>query len=471
MRRIWQRLTPAQQYGALAFGAATCATIAFVIWIAEGVYRAALSGAMEPRVFYLQGLFAPVARDLAEQAVLTAETRDRISELAHTTGSGHRFSCICIWAPSGTVVYGSEATRGCVPSSPAPGFKTAMAGTVSFAVERDKDGSNGQLPDPPTLLQIFVPIRNASGDRIEAVAMVHEVVDHLHPELDAARAKAWSIVVAAVATTATTFLVLVWRGGRKEGDRRMPGAQPKALLRNREPLEASASAGALSGRPDGPAVRQIAADLHDGAAQLIGLALLRLDNLDSQAVARRDRQLDQIRTSLQDALAEIRALASGVSLPGVRGSSPEETIRLAVAAHERRTGTSVDCEVTDMPPKLPALLQTCLYRFIQEGLNNAYKHAQGEGQVVRAVREPNGIVVSVSDTGPGVDEPERAIAKSRGLAGLRARVESLGGKFEFVSEPDRGTRLVARFGSWQPRSNGGDPGRYGFPSEDQRRSH
>jgi signal transduction histidine kinase len=89
-------------------------------------------------------------------------------------------------------------------------------------------------------------------------------------------------------------------------------------------------------------------------------------------------------------------------------------------------------------PEPGASEKISIYRFVQEGLNNAYRHGRGKDQAVRAGMENGRLVVEVSDGGPGFGPPR---AEGLGLAGLRERVESIGGQFETRTGP-QGTRLM-----------------------------
>ncbi len=82
----------------------------------------------------------------------------------------------------------------------------------------------------------------------------------------------------------------------------------------------------------------------------------------------------------------------------------------------------------------------CIYRFVQEALNNAWRHAGGVAQSVAQRIEAGQLVVEVSDEGSGFD-PAAARPEGLGLAGLRERVESLGGAFAIRSSP-AGTTLA-----------------------------
>ncbi len=67
------------------------------------------------------------------------------------------------------------------------------------------------------------------------------------------------------------------------------------------------------------------------------------------------------------------------------------------AAHRH----AVNLDLDDLPASNSTPLKTCVYRFAQEGLNNAFRHAEAEGQTVRARCEDGLLTVEVSDRGPG----------------------------------------------------------------------
>jgi signal transduction histidine kinase len=90
-------------------------------------------------------------------------------------------------------------------------------------------------------------------------------------------------------------------------------------------------------------------------------------------------------------------------------------------------------------------LMVCIYRFVQEALSNAYRHAGGRGQAVTASCDDFEVEVSVVDEGPGLAANMGTSGSGKGLSGLCQRIESLGGAFEVHSIPGQGTRLTARF--------------------------
>ncbi len=192
-------------------------------------------------------------------------------------------------------------------------------------------------------------------------------------------------------------------------------------------------------------LRRLGADLHDGVGQLLALALLKLDGLFGED-KERPKDFESIRALLHDAMAEIRDMAAGLALPEIEKLSLADALTLIVKRHEQRTLTKVVRKLAGSSRKLPPSIKLCLCRFVQEALNNAFKHAKGAGQSVSATWNKDTIAVEVSDTGPGFEPGKSKVQGKRqalGLVGLRNRIESLGGSLKVESKLGEGTKLTA----------------------------
>jgi signal transduction histidine kinase len=194
-------------------------------------------------------------------------------------------------------------------------------------------------------------------------------------------------------------------------------------------------------------LRRVGSELHDGPAQLIAFALLRLDALSPNGDGTPNRaDYEGIKAALSDSLADIRSISAGLILPELESVSPAEVLRLAALNHERRTGTRVTCEIENLPLQLSPTLKSSLYRFTQGALNNAYQHAGGVGQTVRGTHRDGVVEIAISDNGKGFDPASQNGKDTRlGLIGMRDRITSLGGTFDLSSSPGAGTRVTARF--------------------------
>jgi signal transduction histidine kinase len=87
-------------------------------------------------------------------------------------------------------------------------------------------------------------------------------------------------------------------------------------------------------------------------------------------------------------------------------------------------------------------LRTCLFRVVQEGLNNAYYYAKGDGQHVAAKTQNRQLIITINDGGGQARWPRPAGTRKTGLglAGLQRRAKGLGGTLEIRHGP-RGTQL------------------------------
>ena len=109
-------------------------------------------------------------------------------------------------------------------------------------------------------------------------------------------------------------------------------------------------------------LRRIGADLHDGPAQLIGFALLRLDSLKlalrEEYPDRKDSdEISSIYDALHEAMGEIRELSAGLTLATLEEMPPLKVLKEIVGAHERRTDTIVDLTIDSIPESLPLPLK------------------------------------------------------------------------------------------------------------------
>jgi signal transduction histidine kinase len=109
----------------------------------------------------------------------------------------------------------------------------------------------------------------------------------------------------------------------------------------------------------------------------------------------------------------------------------------------------IDLHVEGDPElEIPEEVGLCLYRAIQEGLNNVERHSEA-GQVdVTLTMETEEIRLSVRDNGKGFPVPQQLgmllEADHFGLVGVRERLELLRGTLEIDSAPGSGTTLRAR---------------------------
>lgn len=94
------------------------------------------------------------------------------------------------------------------------------------------------------------------------------------------------------------------------------------------------------------------------------------------------------------------------------------------------------------PPRpLPPVVESELYRVAQEAVANADRHAAARRIDVTLAFDADRVVLVVRDDGRGFDPA--AVPAGHGLVGMQERMDRAGGRVTIVSEPGRGTEVVA----------------------------
>ena len=170
---------------------------------------------------------------------------------------------------------------------------------------------------------------------------------------------------------------------------------------------------------------------------------------------RLEEALDAINGTGRRALAELRFLlgvleATGESQPQDRTPMPGRVPDLV--EHTRAGGQPVELTEEGEQPDMTMAAQLTAYRVVQESLTNAVKYAAGRQTQVRLAHKPDWTLVEITTAGAADGAPVSAalrgggpgVSGGQGLAGLRERVEMLGGEFTAGTVPDGGFRVYAR---------------------------
>ncbi len=421
-------------------------------WTTARIEQSVVDNTASAAALYLGSFVAPISQELAANETLSEPAIRALRESFATSGMGQRIVSFRIWKPGSRVVYATDFSLVGQRFEPTQELKAAWSGRVSgsFATAAERDALPGAPADTP-LLHVHAPLREVWSGRIIAVAEFYEVATDLRRDLANARTMSWLLVAGVFFLSGLLLLGIVRAGGRTI-------ARQEAMLREQvdESRQIAAQNGDLRRRAIGASarataqaersLRRVSADLHDGPAQYVALAAMRLDSM-VPATPAGQAEATTIRGALQTALAEIRTISRGLSLPDLDRLRVDDIVARAVDGHRRRTDARIDLRY-DGPadPPLDGSARICLYRFLQEGLSNAARHAPGARVAVEVTAGPETVTARVRDDGPGFDPGARALRADggEGLAGLRDRAESIGGELDVNTRPGRGTTLVLR---------------------------
>jgi PAS domain S-box-containing protein len=185
--------------------------------------------------------------------------------------------------------------------------------------------------------------------------------------------------------------------------------------------------------------RNIAQELHDSTVQHLVAANLFLAPLEKRLKGK-ESALGEAQKSLTEATRELRTFSYLVHPPIVNNPDFCQSLRRYVIGFAERTGLSCEFRVRRQTDRYPLRVRKVLFRIVQEGLANAYRHASATHVTVDLRRIGRRLHVIVADDGRGIGVPH-ALSHGVGLLGIRIRLRQLGGRLKIGRAPCGGTRL------------------------------
>ncbi|MDK2927763.1 MAG: two-component system, NarL family, sensor histidine kinase DegS [Bacillota bacterium] len=211
--------------------------------------------------------------------------------------------------------------------------------------------------------------------------------------------------------------------------------------------------------------RRVARDLHDGLAQQLASALLELQvtqRLLQEDIDKARSELETVEKIIRSGLRETRDVIFNLRPPSLDNLGLKAAVDNLAVQVEERTGLNVTVTVHGEEQRLEATMLSCVFRIIQEALNNVVKHAEATQAQVRIEFNPAFLAVRVVDNGKGF-VPEKGVAKAAGgehlgLLGMRERAELIGAALRIKSTPGRGTRVELHLPLGEAAAEGGKAG-------------
>ena len=432
------------------------ATLTILISLAALVYtvsyrfeRIAMQAAAEEGALLVGTFLGPEVQELATGRTLSTETVEKLDNSLRSK-LGDRVKVIKIWLRDGTLVYATNKKL-VGQKFPSAHLEASFAGKVSGSFDDLDDTENVFDRDfHIPLIEIYAPFYRNGTENVIAVGEIYNDGSRLAADLAEIRWTTASITGVVTAPMMAVLFLIVWRANaivtrnRQSLSRRIEEARQLALQNDQLRREADEAKLEVI-QSNEQLLHSIGQDLHDGPIQMLSVLMLRFLEPPASMHRGSDSARSATKTAVDlaaDALSELRGISTGLVLPQLEGLTAKETLMLAIQQHETLTGTTVMREVDDLAFRPAAPLRTCLFRVVQEGLNNAYYYAKGVGQHVAAREQDQQLIITINDSGAHIRGPHPVGTRKTGLGltGLQRRAKGLGGKLEIEHRP-QGTRL------------------------------
>ena len=190
--------------------------------------------------------------------------------------------------------------------------------------------------------------------------------------------------------------------------------------------------------------QRMAADIHDGPAQVLTNAIFQVEYLDRMLTPderEAHAELAFLRDMLRSGLDEVRSFITDLRPPAI-DVSLAEAIAQRARDFEDLHGIAVEVAVDAVDARLGPSIRASVLRIVQEALQNVRKHAAAS----RVSIGLEGDTLVIADNGRGFDVIRLAAGAGRnfGLQFMRERAELMGGQLQIESRQGEGTRILLR---------------------------
>ena len=190
---------------------------------------------------------------------------------------------------------------------------------------------------------------------------------------------------------------------------------------------------------------RIARELHDDLSQQIAALSIATSNLkadipEEQAAAR--AQSDRLQQKMAGLAEGIRRISHELHPAVLEHAGLDAALRGYCAEFASLTGIRVALEAEGSFEGLPSTASLCIYRIVQEALQNVAKHAHVEDASVQLRRSSGMVSLAISDCGVGMLLGRTRTAPGLGLVSIKERTRLIHGAVDIQSAPNRGTTII-----------------------------
>jgi signal transduction histidine kinase len=190
---------------------------------------------------------------------------------------------------------------------------------------------------------------------------------------------------------------------------------------------------------------RIARDLHDDLGHRLALLQMDVEKIRGKLPT---AIREQHKVEFEEALGRIGGLAdslrdvSHLLHPSILDDlGLEVALRRLCEEFQTRYSISSRFSARSVPSEIAASTSVALYRIVQEALQNVAKHAGPATVNAALIGTPNGLKLSIRDTGRGFDQESEKSRAGLGLISMAQRARLAGGTFEIQSKPNNGTQI------------------------------
>lgn len=188
-----------------------------------------------------------------------------------------------------------------------------------------------------------------------------------------------------------------------------------------------------------------ATDLHDTIGQTLAISIAKLKELQASSELDNLEDVAEVQDYLEDAIKEVRGLTHRLSPPFLNDFGIEVALETLIENHIEK----YDMKITyfnclDDQVQLDETTKIILHRIVDELIMNIMKHSKSKSSEIEISTKNDQLLIRVEDSGVGFDTNELKDRKYNGfgIQSISERIGDLNGRFEILSNPGQGTKVL-----------------------------
>jgi signal transduction histidine kinase len=205
--------------------------------------------------------------------------------------------------------------------------------------------------------------------------------------------------------------------------------------------------------------KRISRELHDETGQALMVIRLYLGMLDSTVKSRAGKaKIGELLAVVDRTIEGIRRIIGRLSPLVLQELGLISAIRKEAKDLAKTSGVRSRVAISDDVGRLDPVIETAIYRVVQECLHNVAKHAQAQNVNIQMDRDGETLKLAIEDDGVGIRAVSNPMRPSFGMAGMQERIATLGGQMRVVSRKGEGTKISVTVPVPAPAEGGGVTG-------------
>ncbi len=189
---------------------------------------------------------------------------------------------------------------------------------------------------------------------------------------------------------------------------------------------------------------RIARELHDTLAHTLSSVAVQLEAVKTLFDVNGDEAKSLLAKSLENTrngLRETRRTLKDLRAPELETFGLTRALTNVLLSAKERAGFNVTTAVSEGMDSLPDEINHCLFRVVQEAVENIVRHSNAKNVSLKLFSLKNEIHLQIFDDGVGINKNVINKKDNFGIQGMRERVEALGGSFSVSGNPNQGTLI------------------------------